>query len=224
MKNNRTLIYVFAALFLITLVLGIVGLSNKNTPSNNVAPTPINSNIAKITYEGDVQNIVSLEEKMSNFELVRANKDYSSDYLRVYIENNIVKVEIQKSGIPTASDDTPEVIKHEIKDIAVPAGVQGHMAKNEGNRVKIYTLDDNGRLYLSTFYADPHYFDKIDTYLFDIEKVSGFASLTTPLDDKQDVTFNYSLFKTEDGQYYTDYVFKEEGNTKITRLDNANPI
>lgn len=224
MKNNRAVIYVIGALCLITLVLGIVGLTNKGSSNNNVTPTPVDSNIAKITYDGAVQNIISVEEKMSSFDLVKANKEFSSGYLKIYIDNNIVKVEIQKAGIPTAGDDTPEVIPYEINNIPSPIGVQGHMSASEGNRVNIYTLDEYGRMYLSTLYADPHYYSEVNTYLLDIGKVTAFASLTIPLDDAKEVPFNFGVFKSEDGHYYTDYNFGVEGDIKIVRLDNANPI
>ena len=102
MKNNRAVIYVIGALCLITLVLGIVGLTNKGSSNNNVAPTPVDSNIAKIDYAGDVQNIISVEEKMSSFDLVKANKEFSSGYLKIYIDNNIVKIEIQKAATSIA--------------------------------------------------------------------------------------------------------------------------
>ena len=221
--KNKSVIYVLCALLSITLVLGVVGLANKNNGNGESdTPTPVNNNYIPIEFKGEEKAIESLESKLDAFDFTKANKEFKSSGIRAYIENNLVKVDVQKSAIPLAGDNTPDVVTYTIDDIKNPVGVQAHISKLEGNRINVYTIDESGSLYLSTFNADPNYYnDRLDTYEFKIDFVTSFVSLMVPIDDAKEVYFNYVVFKTNDGSYYTDYQFgEEEEEYKIIKLIN----
>ena len=83
--GNKIIVIILSVLFVIFLSLGIIGLLNKDSINNKPVPTPISSNIQTINYNNDVKDIESLNEKLSNFEFIKANKEFSSDYIKVYI-------------------------------------------------------------------------------------------------------------------------------------------
>ena len=87
---------------------------------------------------------------------------------------------------------------------------------------KVYILDSYGRLFLSTFYADPSYNSTVTTYYYKVDNIESFSSLMIPLSNDGTVTENYTIFKTSDGTYYTDYNSGIE-DIKILKINNIEP-
>ena len=212
--GNKKIVIILGILFVITFLLGLIGFFNKDIDTS-IKPTPINTNIKTISYNNDVMEIPSLDDKISSFEFIKANKEFNSGYIKVYIDNGIVKIDIQKSGLIN-QEQSSDVITYEIKDVSSPKAVQAQMSNTDSNRVNIYILDSFNRLFLSTFNASD--FISIDTYYINIPNIVSFTTLTIPL-----ITNNeqiYSIIKTTDGSYYTDYKFEESDEIKITKINN----
>lgn len=213
--NNKTITYILSVLFVITFSLGAYGYLNKDAANKNDTPK---SNVSVVDYNNEQREITAFSDKISSYEFVKANKDYYSGYLVVKIENNQVKVEVQKDGILSADDTTPSVVPYTITDITSPIAVQGLMANDENNLVSIYTLDTNGNLYLSELYANPKTHNGIKTKRLGISGVDSFAVMNINLTDDFIMNQNYVVFKVTDGTYYTDYKFNDVDPYKITKV------
>ena len=218
--KNKIVIYILGILFIITFSLGLIGLLNKKN-NQNTDPTPINGSIKKITYNNETKDIVSFYDKISAFEFVKSNKWASSGYLELYIENDEIIIKVQKKGIKNASEEVPEVIEYKIDNIENPTAIQAQMLFSEGNIINVYTLDTYGRLFLSSFEADPAFYNGITTYQFNVNNIVSFVSMNIPLTGEVDLRQNYVIFKTEDGSYYTDYKFDIESEVKIYKINNV---
>ena len=221
--GNKVVVIILSILFIICLSLGIIGLLNKDNVNKKPIQPPSNSNIPTINYNNDVKDIESLNEKIENFEFIKANKEFSSDYIKVYITEEEIKIEVQKNGIANTTEETPDVIPYSIKDIKNPVAVQAQLLSGEGNKVYVYTLDAYGRLYVSSFNSDPIHHQGITTSVINIDNVTSFVELNIPLTNDNTMEQNYVVFKVNDEIYYTDYIFDPNDEYKITRINNIEP-
>ena len=217
--KNKLVIIILGVLFIISLILGIIGLLNKGIKPNK--PLPQNDKVKIIEFNNEVRDVVGLRDKIANYEFVKANRDFSSSYLNLTIDGNNIKIDVQKSGIRNADESVSEIITYTIKDIENPVAVQAQMSSEEGNTIHVYTLDSYGRMYLSILDADPSFYNEITTYVFNIDNVISFISLTVPLRGEVEIKQNYVIFRTEDNLYYSDYKFEESDDIMLTRVNTV---
>ena len=79
-------------------------------------------------------------------------------------------------------------------------------------------MDENNKLYMSTFAANMTAYNGITTHEYLVNGIESFVALTTPLDEA--VPSIYTIFKTSDNEYYTDYDFAKTGIIELSKLSN----
>lgn len=218
--GNKKLIIIIGILFVITFSLGLIGLLSKDK-SINVEPTPIDENIQVISFNNNIRDISSLDEKLSSFEFVKANKEFKSNYIRAYIDNDKVKVDVQKSGLVNPDENAPDIITYTINNITSPVAVQAQMMSSDENKVDAYVLDKYNRFFSVSFRANPSNHEGFEIYYIKLDNIVSFTTLSIPLIENSQVEQIYSVFKTSDGSYYTDYIFDPVDGLKITKINNA---
>ena len=85
MGNKKVVIIILGFLFVVTFSMGIIGLVNKdrnntisdNSSSNNNEQVPNNTstNYISIDYQGNTFEVEKLDEVVSNYEFIKANKE-----------------------------------------------------------------------------------------------------------------------------------------------------
>ena len=212
--RNKIFIFIIGILFIISLLFTVIGLLLSRVEKEEIAPDYPN-NIQRIAYNNDQKEIAFIS-KIENFDFYHANKSFESSYINGSIDNNNINIYVSKDGINNSLED----ITYTVKDVMFPQASKAQISSDEGNLVRVYSLDKYGRLLLSEFNADPNSYNNITTYLIDVKDVVSFAVLNITLADNDTSDQIYAIFKTKDGTYYTDYLFEEGTDHKITKLIN----
>ena len=220
--KNKLIIIILGVLFVIFLFLTIIGFLNRNNETELIAPD-YPSSIQKITNSNETKDIESFTTIIESFDFYQANKEFESSHIKGIIKDGKVTIHISKDAINNPSEKTTNVITYTITDIDSPIAAKAQILSDENNSVSVYTKDKYGRLLLSTFYAKPEAHTGITTTVFDIKKVVSFSVISVPLTSNNTTEQIYTIFKTKDGTYYTDYMFDSESERKIYKINPIKP-
>lgn len=247
MNKNKVITAVLCCLFIISFCLGVVGYMNRGkqeTPSTPDTPTPNNNTPTDledvVVYNGDVKNIITLNNVIGNVEFVKANKENSNGFVKAVIENGKVVVSVDPAAYETPTQVTEDTTQtqtetttpveetntlepapvepktYEITDVDNSVAVQVIM--DSTTKTKVYIMDNNNKLYASVFYASPASHTGIETKEYKVDGIESFIALNTPLDDSLEQI--YVVIKTMNNEYYSDYDFAHTGDTILTKLTN----
>ena len=115
MNKNKVITAVLCCLFIISFCLGVVGYMNRGkqeTPSTPDTPTPNNNTPTDledvVVYNGDVKNIITLNNVIGNVEFVKANKENSNGFVKAVIENGKVVVSVDPAAYETPTQVTED--------------------------------------------------------------------------------------------------------------------
>ncbi len=227
MGNKKVVIFILGFLFVVSFSMGIIGLVNKNrnnaisdnNSSNNNEQVPNNTstNYISIDYQGNTLEVEKLDEVVSNYEFIKANKESKNNGASAKIENGQVNVEIKKESINDPDESDPELLTMYFDHIASPVGVLIYMSDDEGNPIRVYVVNNSNELFCMSFNASPRYDVGISTYKYNIPNFSSFYVTKKPLGGEH--IGYYAIIKTNDNKYYTDYDFGA-GGVIITQLIN----
>ena len=222
--GNKKITTLLSILFIITFALGVVGYMNRDNGSTNNGGTPTNPQFKTLAFNDKLAEVATLNEKLSSYEFVRGYNTSDTEYILASINGSTITYKISKDAF---NDETiTEDVTYTLNDISLAVAIQARVnIHEEGVLVKSYVLDEANRLYCVKFLANPKNHSGFDITEYTVGNIYSMAEFDAPLFDEFTNEDIYVIFKTNEGDYYTDYKFdySEPMITKLTSNEDAVP-
>ena len=220
--GNKKITTLLSILFIISFSLGVVGYMNRDNVGTNVTPEESNNTntntIGTMNYEGSELQLSDLDNKLNTFEFAKANNDFEHTYVKANISDGKITYTITKDALP--EENLTEDLTYTVDKISSPVAVHARVDVSvEGALVKSYVMDSSKRLYVISFLASPSKHTNIDIVEYKVNGIESFIELDSSIFDEYTTDSIYVIFKTSEGDFYTDYIF-EGDQVVLTKISS----